>query len=92
MKTYRTDFRSSSLNESLELIRAERELILNDTVDKLNPIRWGLLSDAKKAEWTTFRTQLLNITQRIARVDYVEWPQVPSDKDETVVETPTETP
>lgn len=75
----------------MELIRAERELILSETVDRLNPIRWASLSDAKKAEWTTFRTQLLNITSRIPRLDYVTWPDVPSDK-ETVVETPTETP
>jgi hypothetical protein len=71
----------------MELIRAERNLILNETVDRLNPIRWAELSDAKKAEWENFRRQLLNITSRIARVDYVTWPDVPSDE-ETIVETP----
>jgi hypothetical protein len=91
LKTYRTDFRSLSLNESMELIRAERNLILNETVDRLNPIRWAELSDAKKAEWTTFRKQLLSITERLPRIDYVTWPDVPSDK-ETIVETPVETP
>ena len=91
MKTYRTNFNSSSIETSIELIRAERNLILNETVDRLNPIRWAELSDAKKAEWENFRKQLLSITERLPRVDYVTWPDVPSDK-ETIVETPVETP
>jgi hypothetical protein len=70
---------------SMELIRAERNLILNETVDRLNPIRWNAMTDAKKAEWENFRKQLLDITHRIPRLDYVSWPQVPSDKDEPVV-------
>lgn len=70
----------------MDMIRAERNLILNETVDRLNPIRWATLSDAKKVEWENFRKQLLNITGRIARIDYVEWPQVPSDHDAVVTE------
>lgn len=95
MKTYRTDFSSPSAEQSIELIREERNQILNDTVDRLNPIRWNSLSDAKKAEWTNYREQLLSITSRLPRFDSVIWPQVPSDTEtvveaDPVVETPTE--
>jgi hypothetical protein len=85
LKTYRTNFTCATFLESLDLIRAERDQILADTVDRMNPMRWNSLTDEKKAEWTNYRTQLLTITNRIARTDYVVWPQIPSDKDEPVV-------
>jgi len=85
LKTYRTNFVCATFDESLALIRAERDLILAETVDRMNPMRWNSLTDEKKAEWTNYRTQLLTITNRVARTDYILWPQVPSDKDEPVV-------
>lgn len=79
MKTYRTDFKSRSFEESLDLIRAERDLILNDTIDRMNPLRWASLTDEKKAEWAEFRNSLLSITERVMPSLIIEWPQVPSD-------------
>lgn len=95
MKEYRSNFACATFEESLELIRAERDLILAETVDRMNPMRWNSLSDSKKVEWENYRIQLLTITNRIPRTDYVVWPQVPSDTDtvvvaEPVVDTPTE--
>jgi hypothetical protein len=86
LKTYRTNFACASFDQSLDLIRAERDLILSETVDRMNPIRWNSLTDDKKAEWTNYRKQLLNVTNHIARTDFIVWPQVPTDHDAVVTE------
>ena len=86
MKTYRTNFQSRTIEESYDLIRAERDLILNETVDRMNPLRWASLSDTKKTEWANFRLRLLSITQRVNGTFIVEWPEVPSNHDAVVTE------
>jgi hypothetical protein len=86
LKTYRTNFQSRTIEESYDLIRAERDLILNETVDRMNPLRWASLSDTKKTEWANFRLRLLSITQRVNGTFIVEWPEVPSNHDAVVTE------
>lgn len=77
MKTYRTNFRAASREASIAMIREERDLILADTVDRMNPMRWAALSDEKKAEWELFRTRLLNITNAVPASFEVTWPAQP---------------
>ena len=61
-------------------VRAERDNILATVVDPIvsNPLRWADLTTAKQAEWTTYRTALLNITDQAGFPDNVTWPQEPS--------------
>lgn len=86
MKTYRTNFKSKTVEESYDLIRTERDLILNETVDRMNPLRWASLSDSKKTEWAEFRLRLLSATSRVTGSFIIEWPEVPSDHDAVVTE------
>lgn len=77
MKTYRTDFRAASREASIAMIREERDLILSDTVDRMNPMRWASMSEEKKAEWELFRKRLLNITNTVPASFEVTWPTQP---------------
>ena len=86
MNTYRTDFAAASREETLAMVRAERDRILADTVDRMNPMRWASLSPEKQAEWAAYRSALLSITNKVP-ASTVTWPSMPSDKD-----VPTETP
>lgn len=43
-------------------IREERDTLLKDTCDRMNPMRWDSLSFEQKKAWTTYRQALLDIT------------------------------
>ena len=59
--------------------RAERDSILQTEVDPLvtNPLRWGELTEAKQAEWATYRTDLLNVPQQAGFPNTINWPTKP---------------
>ena len=79
MKNYKTNFQAASREASIAMIREERDLVLADTVDRMNPMRWAALSEEKKAEWETFRGRLLNITNTVPASFEVTWPTPPAD-------------
>jgi hypothetical protein len=60
-------------------VREERDLLLSERVDPLvtNPLRWNALTDAKQAEWTQYRTDLLNIPDQSGFPNTVTWPTKP---------------
>ena len=60
-------------------LRAERDQILVEEVDPLvtNPLRWAELTDAKQAEWTQYRTDLLNLPAQAGFPNTVTWPTKP---------------
>ena len=66
--------------ELAEERRAERDKKLIQEVDPLvtNPLRWAELTDAKQAEWTQYRTDLLNLTDQAGFPNTVTWPTKPS--------------
>ena len=69
------------LDESLSLsLRYERNEILSQEVDPIvtNPLRWADLTDAKQAEWTQYRTDLLNLTDQAGFPNTVTWPTKPT--------------
>lgn len=66
--------------EAVAGVRAERNSILATVVDPIvsNPLRWADLTAAKQAEWTAYRTALLDIPAQAGFPHNVTWPQEPS--------------
>ena len=60
-------------------LRGQRDQKLVEEVDPLvtNPLRWGELTDAKQAEWTQYRTDLLNLPEQSGFPNSVSWPTKP---------------
>lgn len=69
----------STDEEKAQGIRASRDFILSEDVDPVvsNPLRWAGLTAAKQAEWTTYRTALLDITDQSGFPRNVTWPTKP---------------
>ncbi len=61
-------------------LRGERDQRLAEEVDPIvtNPLRWAELTDAKQAEWTQYRTDLLNLPDQVGFPNTVTWPTKPS--------------
>ena len=61
-------------------LRAQRDDKLVQEVDPLvtNPLRWGELTDSKQAEWTQYRTDLLNLPDQAGFPNTVTWPTKPT--------------
>ena len=66
--------------ELAAVLRAERDDKLINEVDPLvsNALRWGGLTDAKQAEWTQYRADLLNLPEQSGFPNTVTWPTKPS--------------
>jgi hypothetical protein len=66
--------------ELAEELRAGRDKRLIQEVDPIvtNPLRWGELTDAKQAEWTQYRTDLLNLPAQAGFPNTVTWPTKPT--------------
>ena len=60
-------------------LRGQRDQKLVEEVDPLvtNPLRWGELTDAKQAEWTQYRTDLLNLPEQSGFPNTITWPTKP---------------
>ena len=65
---------------SAEGMRNIRDRLLVEDVDPLanNSLRWAELTDAKQAEWTQYRTDLLNLPAQAGFPNTVTWPTKPS--------------
>jgi len=61
-------------------LRAQRNQKLSQEVDPIvtNPLRWAELTDAKQAEWTQYRTDLLNLPDQAGFPNTVTWPTKPT--------------
>lgn len=61
-------------------LRGQRDQKLVNEVDPLvtNPLRWAELTDAKQAEWTQYRTDLLNLPAQAGFPNTVTWPTKPT--------------
>jgi hypothetical protein len=60
-------------------VRAERDNILATEVDPIvsNPLRWADLTADKQAEWSAYRTALLDITNQDSFPYDITWPTKP---------------
>ena len=71
----------AELDAELEAgLRGQRNKHLRTEVDPLvtNPLRWAELTDAKQAEWTQYRTDLLNLPAQAGFPNTVAWPTKPT--------------
>ena len=61
-------------------VRDERDQRLVAEVDPIvtNPMRWADLTAAEQAEWTQYRTDLLNITDQAGFPNTISWPTKPT--------------
>ena len=61
-------------------LRMQRNNKLVEEVDPIvtNPLRWAELTDAKQAEWTQYRTDLLNLPEQSGFPNSVTWPTKPT--------------
>jgi hypothetical protein len=61
-------------------LRAQRDQKLVEEVDPIvtNPLRWAELTDAKQAEWTQYRTDLLNLPEQSGFPNDITWPTKPT--------------
>jgi len=60
-------------------VRAERDRRLVAEVDPIvsNALRWADFTAAKQAEWTQYRTDLLNVTDQAGFPHDITWPTKP---------------
>jgi hypothetical protein len=60
-------------------VRAERDNLLATVVDPIvsNPLRWADMTVEKQAEWSAYRTALLDITGQAGFPHNVTWPTKP---------------
>lgn len=74
---------AEKITEAQQEVREKRDRILNNVVDKMQGVlRWNDLTEAKRTEWSNYRTALLNIPeQEIFSTDpsKVEWPEQPEN-------------
>tara|TARA_R110000824_G_scaffold356213_2_gene543416 strand:+ start:825 stop:1190 length:366 start_codon:yes stop_codon:yes gene_type:complete len=61
-------------------LRMERDTRLEYDVDPVvsNALRWAELSSSKKTEWTTYRTNLLDLPANTSDPSSITWPTKPS--------------
>ena len=71
----------AELDAELSLnLRGPRDQKLVEEVDPIvtNPLRWAELTDVKQAEWTQYRTDLLNLPAQAGFPNTVTWPTKPT--------------
>lgn len=71
---------SNNLNSLTASVRAQRDQILKDVVDSINPLRWESFSEQKKQEWRDYRQALLNVPQQQEFPLNVVWPTQPIEE------------
>ena len=84
---YSYDVSDWVLNEDRKLLetsnqeREKRDKKLSSEVDPIagNALRWADLTDAKRAEWTQYRSDLLNVPQQSGFPSTINWPTKPTE-------------
>ena len=66
--------------EAAANIRRQRDNILATVVDPIvsNNLRWADLTSDKQAEWSQYRTDLLNVPQQAGFPNSITWPTEPN--------------
>jgi len=61
-------------------VRMKRDNILDTVVDPIvsNPLRWADMTSEKQAEWASYRTALLDITDQDGFPHNITWPTKPA--------------
>jgi hypothetical protein len=56
------NFEAFPAKEAVRRIREIRNQLLEESVDKINGVRWAAMTAEQQAAWTTYRKALLDIT------------------------------
>ncbi len=69
-----------TLEQKSEQARVRRDYLLSSEVDTVltNPVRWAELTEDKQAEWTQYRTALLNLPEQSGFPNSITWPTKPT--------------
>lgn len=59
------------------LVRRQRDELLRDTVDVINPMRWEDMTAEEQDAWRQYRQDLLDIPQQEGFPEAVTWPTQP---------------
>jgi hypothetical protein len=70
----------TSIPESFVALKARllRNKILQDTVDRVNPIRYAELTDVQRTEIAAYRQALLDVPAQAGFPDQIQWPDQPT--------------
>lgn len=58
-------------------IRAERDRLFAETVDKFNAARWESLTEKQRKAWKEYRQALCDITKQTTFPESVVYPEMP---------------
>jgi hypothetical protein len=63
--------------ELADRARAQRDTLLREVVDAMNPMRWEVLTEQQKDAWRAYRQALLDVPQQEGFPNNILWPEVP---------------
>lgn len=71
-----------TMSPTADMVRQERDSLLVEVDDiSGNPFRWAELTEDEQAEWSQYRTDLLDVPQQAGFPNTVTWPEGPLDND-----------
>lgn len=59
-------------------VRAQRDALLREKCDTINPMRWESMSDVQKAAMTDYRQMLLDVPNQPGFPWNITWPEIPA--------------
>jgi hypothetical protein len=59
-------------------VKAKRDRMLLETVDRVNGLWWEAMPEEEKTRWREYRQALLDISEQEGYPDTVVWPEVPA--------------
>lgn len=62
-------------------VRGQRDSMLDEVVDKMNPMRWETFTEVQKQAWRDYRQALLDVPQQDGFPETVEWPVPPWEEE-----------
>ena len=60
-------------------VRATRDTLLVQYIDRFNAVRFNALSTGQQKKWIAYREALLNVPQQIGFPFTILWPEIPDD-------------
>ncbi len=70
------DLKAIEMERLTREARARRDTLLKETVDSVNPMRWGAMTDVQKDAWRAYRQALLDVPQQAGFPHNITWPQL----------------
>lgn len=65
--------------EEAARVRKQRNTLLADWVDRMNPLVWETMTDEAKQDYRDYRQALLDVTDQPGFPWDVQWPETPSE-------------